>query len=131
MSTLTAELQRLARLSGATATAAANAWAGTTGLPLVAALNVKAGTAGLALQGAVNRLAGTQGRGETGALALLIAPPKMAKPTAVANIGATATVTFTALQTTVLTSYTFTVRATNIVGTSPASDPSNAVTALV
>jgi hypothetical protein len=160
MSTVQRELQRL---SGTTldAQGAANAWAGTSGLSLVAALNSKVSTVGLALRGVLNRIAGGPDRGEVAALVATVLPPKITPaPTAVANAGATATVSFTELTSTpTVTSYraisspggltatgtgspltmtgltatvvyTFTVRATNIVGNGPESDASNAVTAV-
>ena len=161
MSTLQAELQRL---SGTTLdmVGAANVWAGTSGLDLVGALNVKAGTTGLPLTGVLNRLASTSGLAVVGAARGTILPGAVTPaPTAVANAGATATVTFVPLTSTptassyraistpggltatgtgspltvtgltALTAYTFTVRATNIVGNGPESAASNAVTAAV
>lgn len=71
MTTLQAELNRLAGTTGLAEQGAANAWAGTTGLSLVGALNVKAGTTGLALQGVLNQLAGTTGLGPAAAAAVV------------------------------------------------------------
>ena len=160
MSTLQAELQRL---SGTTLdmVGAANVWAGTSGLDLIGALNAKAGTAGIPLLGVLNRLAGTSGLAEAGAAKAILAPGAVTPaPTAVANPGGTATVSFVPLTSTptvtsyraistpggltatgtgspltvtgltALTVYTFTVRATNIVGNGPESAASNAVTAV-
>jgi hypothetical protein len=160
MSTLQAELQRL---SGTTldAQGAANVWAGTSGQALTSALNVKAGTLGLAIQGVLNRLAGTSGLAGTEAARRIIPPGQVTPaPTAVANAGATATVSFTPLTSTPTPSsytatstpgaltatgtgspltvtgltatvvYTFTVRATNVAGSGPESAVSNAITAV-
>jgi hypothetical protein len=159
MSTLQAELQRLSGTK-LDAQGAANVWAGTTGLALVGALNVKAGTKGVALQGVLNDLADTTGLGETAAARGLVLPPAPVAPTATAVAGAKATIAFTALTTTPTptsytatsspggftatgstspltvsgltagTVYTFTLKATNIVGTGPASAASNAITAV-
>lgn len=160
MSTLQAELQRLSG-TNLDSVGAANAWAGTTGLDLVGALNVKAGTTGQPLQAVLNDLADTTGLAETGAARSMVAPGAVTPaPTAVANAGATATVSFTPLATTPTatsyraistpggftatgagspltvaglvagTVYMFTVRATNIVGNGPESAASNAITAL-
>lgn len=159
MSTLQAELQRLANRPGMDATGAANAWAGTTGLDLVGALNVKNGTTGKPLAAVLNDLADTSGLAEVGAARSMVAPGAVTPaPTAVANAGATATVSFTPLSSTptvtsyraistpggltatgtgspltvtgltAATAYTFTVRATNIVGDGPESAASNSVT---
>jgi hypothetical protein len=160
MSTLQAELQRLSGTK-LDAQGAANVWAGTTGLALVGALNAKNGTTGLELLGVLNDLADTTGLGEVEAARRTVPPPKITPaPSATANAGGTATVSFTTLTTTptvssytatstpggltatgtgspltvtgltAATVYTFTVRATNVAGTGPESDPSNSITAL-
>ena len=160
MSTLQAELQRLsgttldmvgaanvwAGTSGLDLVGALNAKAASSGLALAGVWNRIAGTSGLAAVGA--------------ARATVLPPQITPAPTAVANAGATATVTFTPLTSTPtptsyraisipggliatgagspltvtgLTAavvYTFTVRATNIVGNGPESAASNAVTAV-
>jgi len=76
MSTLQAEMQRLAARPGMDTVGCANVWAGTTGLALTGALNVKAANpvgAYKALTGVLNQLANTTGLAEVGAAKAIVA----------------------------------------------------------
>ena len=75
MSTLQAEMQRLAARPGMTTVGCANVWAGTIGLDLVGALNVKAANPAASckgLAGVLNQLAGTSGLAEVGAAKAIV-----------------------------------------------------------